>query len=142
MFWKHLEAGTLPQFTYFIPNLLNDGHDTNSSYFANYIQKTWTETFVKNKYFNARALNYLSLDESGNTTGFNTVKGDNNNHIYAALWGDAIINTNTYDKIDWVRYNHSSIAATLEANWFGKTGLLGRNDTFAPVFSLPYDGAN
>ncbi|KAF7115499.1 hypothetical protein CNMCM5793_002457 [Aspergillus hiratsukae] len=142
MFWKHLEEGKLPQFVYFVPNLLNDGHDTNSSYFANYIQETWIDTFYNNKYFNQGALNYLSLDESGNTTGFNTVAGDNNNHIYAAIWGDAVKNRDTYDKYDFVRYNHSSITATLEMNWFGKTGMLGRNDTYAPVFALPYDGAN
>ncbi|KAK9364618.1 phosphoesterase family-domain-containing protein [Lipomyces kononenkoae] len=142
MFWKHLEEGVLPQFVYFIPNLLNDGHDTNASYFANYIEKTWIDTFHYNDYFNAGALNYISLDESGNTTGFNTVPGDNNNHIYAALWGSAVTNRNTYDKYDFTRYNHSSITATLEMNWWGKTGLLGRNDTYAPVFALPYDGTD
>jgi acid phosphatase len=142
MFWEHLKEGKLPQFVYFVPNLLNDGHDTNASYFANYIQKNWIDTFYHNKYFNDRALNYLSLDESGNTTGFNTVPGDNNNHIYAAIWGGAINNRDTYDKYDFVRYNHSSIPATLEMNWFGKTGMLGRNDTYAPVFALPYVGTN
>jgi acid phosphatase len=140
MFWEHLEKGILPQFVYFVPNLLNDGHDTNSSYFADYIEKTWIKTFYQNQYFNDRALNYVSLDESGNTTGFNTVPGDNNNHVYAAIWGDAVQNRDIYDKYDFVRYNHSSITATLEVNWFGKAGLLGRNDTYAPVFSLPYDG--
>lgn len=142
MFWTHLKEGKLPQFVYYVPNLLNDGHDTDAAYYANYIQQTWVDTFYNNEYFNTGALNYLSLDESGNTTGFNTVPGDNNNHVYAAIWGDAVTNRDTYDKYDFVRYNHSSITATLEMNWWGKTGLLGRNDTYAPVFSLPYTGAN
>jgi hypothetical protein len=142
MFWKHLQENKLPQFVYFVPNLLNDGHDTNSTFWANYIQKNWIDTFYNNKYFNTRALNYLSMDESGNTTGFTNIPGDNNNHVYAALWGEAITNRDIYDKYDFVRYNHSSIPATLEMNWFGERGQLGRNDTFAPVFSLPFDGAN
>ncbi|KAH8554109.1 phosphoesterase family-domain-containing protein [Umbelopsis sp. PMI_123] len=142
MFWKHLEEEKLPQFVYFVPNLLNDGHDTNVTYFGNYIKQNWVKTFYDNQYFNTGALNYLSLDESGNTTGFNTVPGDNNNHIYAAVWGDAIKNRGTYDKVDWARYNHSSIAATLEQNWFGKQGQLGHNDTYAVPFSLPYVGTN
>ncbi|KAK9319734.1 phosphoesterase family-domain-containing protein [Lipomyces orientalis] len=142
MFWKHLKENKLPQFVYFTPNLLNDGHDTNASFFASYIQETWIDTFYYNDYFNARALNYISLDESGNTTGFNTVPGDNNNHIYAALWGGTLTNRGTYDKYDFNRYNHSSITATLEMNWWGETGLLGRNDTYAPCFAVPNDGAN
>ncbi|OZJ06504.1 hypothetical protein BZG36_00637 [Bifiguratus adelaidae] len=141
MFWQHLKEEKLPQFVYFVPNLLNDGHDTNVTYFGNYIKETWYNTFLHNSYFNSKALNYLSLDESGNTTGFNTVPGDNNNHIYTAIWGDAVRNDNVYDKYDWVRYNHSSISATLEVNWFGKQGQLGRNDTYAPVFSLPNSGS-
>ncbi|KAK9249839.1 hypothetical protein V1507DRAFT_486497 [Lipomyces tetrasporus] len=142
VFWKHLKENKLPQFVYFTPNLLNDGHDTDASYFASYIQETWINTFYYNDYFNAGALNYISLDESGNTTGFNTVPGDNNNHIYAALWGGALSNRNIYDKYDFNRYNHSSIAATLEMNWWGETSLLGRNDTYAPFFAVPNDGTN
>ncbi|CAO3666243.1 unnamed protein product [Umbelopsis vinacea] len=120
----------LPQYVYFVPNLMNDMHDTNVTYGSKYMQQKFGKIF-QDSYFNDNALNIVTFDESGNYT-----HTDMNNQIYTTIFGSGVQTRSTWDHIDWAFYNHFSLVSTVEDNWLHKTGQLGRNDTTANIISV------
>jgi acid phosphatase len=116
-----LNAGTLPNWSYFTPNINNDGHNTNVTFAG-----TWLNSFLTprvNK-FKARTLVVISWDEDDYTE---------RNHILVSLLdpnGDIF----AAGSKDPTRYDHYSLLATIEQNW--GLGNLGRNDVGATIFNF------
>lgn len=123
-FEKDFQAGTLPQWWYYVPNLNNDGHDTNTAYVANYLQSQWIPRF-ENPDFTKDLAMVMTYDES-ETYGAP-------NHVYAALIGDAL-KKHGKNHTDDTMYTHYSLIKTVEENW--KLGSLGTNDTTAKAIKV------
>ncbi|KAI6246903.1 putative acid phosphatase [Erysiphe necator] len=123
-FERDIKANNLPQYMHLSPNMLNDGHDTSSSFAID-----WTSKFLKpllsNKYFMNRTLILLTYDESRTM--------DKPNQITSILLGDAVPK-NLQGTVDNTLYTHYSILSTIENNW--DLPCLGRYDVGANVFSL------
>ena len=123
-FEKDFEAGTLPQWWYYVPNLNNDGHDTDTAYVATYLQKNWIPRFQNPKFTKDLAM-VMTYDESETYSA--------PNHVYAALIGDAIKGT-VNNHTDATTYSHYSLIKTVEDNW--GLGSLGTNDTSAKAIKI------
>jgi Phosphoesterase family len=129
-FQTDLDNGALPQWWYYVPNLKNDGHDTDLSYMASYLNTKWVPRFENKTFTNDLAM-VMTFDESENSGGLN--------HIYAALIGDAVQPTSGGHE-DTTRYDHYSLIRTVEDNW--DLGTLGRNDSKATVISTGAQSTN
>jgi hypothetical protein len=131
-----LSSGTLPQFSYYTPNLLNDAHNTGLAYggkaldaflgprinqFPNgtLIVVTWDEDdyLSWNHIYTVRI--HIHLQQSKTPTNLFSVK---------ALIG-TMVTPGTQDNTS---YNHYSLLRTIEDNW--NLGNLGRNDVQANTF--------
>lgn len=123
-FEKDFQAGTLPQWWYYAPNLNNDGHDTDTTYVATYLQSQWIPRFENPKFTKDLAM-VMTYDESETYSALN--------HVYAALIGDALTNQ-TKNHIDATTYDHYSLIKTVEDNW--KLGSLGTNDATAKAIKV------
>lgn len=129
-FQADLDHGDLPQWWYYVPNLNNDGHDTDVPYVASYLDTQWIPRF-ENKTFTHDLVMVMTFDES-ETDGAH-------NHIYAALIGDALQPISQGHE-DTTRYDHYSLIRTVEENW--DLGSLGKNDTGAAVISTGAQSIN
>jgi acid phosphatase len=123
-FQTDLDNDALPQWWYYVPNLNNDGHDTNVAYVASYLNKQWVPRF-QNKTFTKDLAMVVTFDESESD-------GDAN-HIYAALLGDAL-QPFTGGHEDAARYDHYSLIRTVQKNW--NLQPLGTNDAGAAVINM------
>ncbi|KAF9975710.1 hypothetical protein BGZ73_000561 [Actinomortierella ambigua] len=110
----------LPQFSFYTPNMKNDGHDTSVKYMAN-----WLKGFIEPKLANPNFMDNTAIlitfdeDDSG--------EKKNKNRVYSILLGGAVrsppgTKDNTF-------YSHYSILSTIEKNWNLTT--LGRGDVKA-----------
>ena len=118
-FQSDIDSGKLPQWWYYVPDLKNDGHDTDTTYVANYLDTEWVPRF-KNKDFTKDLAMVMTYDEA-ETYGVP-------NQVYAALIGDALKPTPGGHE-DTTTYDHYSLMKTVEDNW--DLGSLNRNDTTA-----------
>ena len=117
----------LPQWTFFTPNMVDDGHDTTIDFAGQWLDY-WLVPLLNDTNFNDnRTLILVTFDE----TETDTV----NNRIFALLLGGAIPES-ARGTVDSTYYTHYSSLSTVEANW--GLGSLGRGDTnkYVPV-SLP-----
>lgn len=119
-FATDFNAGKLPNWWYYVPNLNNDGHDTSISYVANYLQTTWVPRF-QNPAFTKDLAMVMTFDEAATSP----------NHVYAALIGDALI---AAPKTDATAYTHYSLIKTVEDNW--GLGSLGTGDVSAAIIKV------
>jgi len=108
-----IKNNQVPHYSFYVPNIDNDGHDTGLSYAA-----TWITTFLgprlhENNFIEG-TLFIITFDEDNNR---------HNNHIYTLLIGPMVDPDSSHAD----HYNHYSLLRTLEANW--NLGNLGRNDT-------------
>ena len=114
-----LDAGSLPNWSYFSPDINNDGHNTNVKYAGQ-----WLDSFLQPRLskFPAGTLIVLSWDEDDYTE---------QNQILVSLLDPqgSIFTAGTKDKRP---YNHYSLLATIERNW--ALPNLGREDATASVF--------
>jgi len=114
-----ISSDSVPQFSYYTPNLNNDGHDTSIAY-----SSAWLKKFLEPKLTNANFINgtaiLLTYDEDD---------GKENNHIYTALLGPTV----KVGVIDNTKYTQYSVLKSVETNW----GLpsLGRLDVDATSFA-------
>ena len=126
-FQDDIDSNSLPQWWYYVPNLNNDGHDTDTAYVANYLEQQWVPRF-QNKKFTKDLAMVMTYDEA-ETYGAP-------NHVYSALIGDALgkgaRGGNSHQ--DETVYNHYSLIKTVEDNW--DLGSLGRNDTDATAIVI------
>jgi len=108
-----LAAGTLPNFSFYTPDLNNNGRNTGVTYAGQYL---WS--FFKHRLalFPDRTLIFVTFDEDDFTE---------NNHVYAVMVGDVIERGKNLS----TAYSHYSVLKTIEENW----GLpnLGKGDVTA-----------
>jgi len=111
--------GRLPDFSLFIPDIKNDGHDTGVAYADNWLNSYFTP-LLKDPAFMKDMLLVISFDEDDKST--------TTNHIYTALYGDSVIPGSVSDG----SYTHYSLLRTIE-DTFG-LGTLNQNDrSAAPI---------
>jgi acid phosphatase len=114
-----MQAGTLPQWWWYTPNLLNDGHDTGVTFAGQYLNSVWLPRF-RNTAFTQNLVVAVTFDESAT----------NPNHVYTALCGGAVVSGGQ----DNTAYTHYSLIRTVENNW--NLPSLMQGDTSANAFIL------
>lgn len=118
-----LAAGTLPQYSFYTPDINNDGHNTGITYAGNYLA-----AFFKDRVFPDGTLIFVTFDEDDYTEG---------NHLYAVMQG-----TGSVDVVPGTTqngaYSHNSYLRTVEVNW--NLPSLGRGDATAQPFSFTPTG--
>ncbi len=116
-FFTDVNQGTLPNFSFFVPNQESDGHDTG----VKFADKWYSNTFgplLKDPKFRDNTLLITTFDEG-------TSKGSN--QIYLTFWGPSVKpNNKVKTKVGF--YN---LLSTIE-EIFG-LGNLGRKDTTSPA---------
>ncbi|MBI5193907.1 MAG: hypothetical protein HZA08_10770 [Nitrospirae bacterium] len=108
-----IKDGTLPNFSLYIPDNNNNGHDTGVAYADTWLKETF-EHLLKDKHFTRGLLFIVIFDEGG--------KHNDDNHVYAIFWGDSV----SPGSVSNTRYDHYSLLRTVEDSF--KLGTLGRND--------------
>ncbi|KAG0321790.1 hypothetical protein BGZ97_010352 [Linnemannia gamsii] len=111
-----LAAGNMPNYAFYTPNMVNDGHNSTVA-----VASTWLKGFLTpllaNKTFNNNTLVVVTFDETETYT--------LPNRVLAFLLGDTVAALkNTTDS---TFYTHYSLLSTIESNW--DLGNLGRQDT-------------
>lgn len=120
---QDIRAGTLPDYSLYIPNVKNDGHDTNVSY-ADHWLSTTIGPLLKDPRFTKGLLLVVTFDEDDHPSSFWSF-----NHILTVIFGDSVKPGSKSDK----EYNHYSLLRLVE-NRFG-LGNLGKNDAKAPMIT-------
>jgi hypothetical protein len=120
-----LRAGALPAFTMYIPDMNNDGHDTDVTFAA-----AWLQAFLEPLLADAAAMRgtlvVVTFDEAS------TASPDN--RIYTVLLGPMV-----RPGSEWAeRTDHYSLLRTLENDF--ALGPLGRGDAAAHPFSDVFQG--
>jgi hypothetical protein len=120
-FQTDVDAGTLPNFSLYIPNLDNDGHDTPPAFADQYLSTNFgplldDPTFMRNTLF------VVTFDE-GPT--------DQSNQVYTAIVGPAVKAGARPSGC----YNHYSLLRTLESV-LGLDSLRQQDATVAPISGI------
>jgi len=120
-----IKSNTVPHFSFYTPNIDNDGHNTGLGYAARWVTTFLGPRLHENNFVEG-TLFVVTFDEDD---------GSHNNHIFTVLFGP-MITPNAYES---THYDHYSLLRTIEENF--SLGHLGRNDTsgntFAPAFTHP-----
>ncbi len=122
---KDLAAGTLPQYSMYVPDQNNDGHDTGVAFASKWLENFLTP-LMKNPTFTRNTLVVVTFDEGDAGT---------SNQIYTLLLGDPV----KAGVRNATKYNHYSLLRTIEDN-FG-LGTLGREDDKASPISGVWNSA-
>lgn len=116
---KDIAANQLPNYSFYVPDLKNDGHDTNVAYADAWYKKRFSG-FLTDPNFIKDTLLISTYDENGGSAG---------NQIYTTFYGPMVKpQTKVADKL-----NHYSLLRMIEENW--DLGNLGQNDVTA--FPIP-----
>ena len=110
-----IQNGTLPDYSLYVPNLNNDGHDTGAAYADNWLSTTFGPLLQDPK-FTKDLLLIVTFDESESTGA---------NHIFTVMVGDGV----APGSVSAQAYNHYSLLRTIEDE-FG-LGTLGLGDASA-----------
>lgn len=100
-----------PQYMYYVPNLLNDAHDTSVAYSAADTKRI-IDIMLGNKEFMKNTLILVTFDENDI---YAPQKYGTQNDVYSVLLGNDTLAC--YDCIDRSFYNHFSQLVTIEKNW-------------------------
>lgn len=114
---RDIAAGRLPEFSLFIPDIRNDGHDTGAAYADKWLA-SYFGPLMKDPAFMKDMLLVITFDEDDKST--------SENRVYTALYGPAVAPGSVSD----AGYTHYSLLRTIEDGL--KLGTLGRNDASAP----------
>jgi len=119
-FQSDINSNSLSQYSFYTPNMQNDGHDTNLTFAGSYLS-----TFMSTYYalFPKRTLVYVTFDEADPSTS----PDYNPNHILTFLLGDMI----TPSTLDTGLYTHASLVRLIEMNW--NLTDLGHMDTNSAI---------
>ena len=117
-----IAAGQLPQFSFYVPNLKNDGHDTSVDYSANWLQ-SFLDPKLADPHFMDGTLVMITFDE---TDDFNA--DPSTQTLYAVLLGPMVQAGTTNP----TPYTHYSLLRTVEDTF--NLGTLRRNDESATPF--------
>lgn len=117
---QEIQSGTLPDYSLYIPDQRNDGHDTGVSYADEWLSTTFGP-LLKDRRFMDGLLLVVTFDEGKSFP--------SSNHILTFLLGDSVEPGARSDKA----YNHYSLLHLVE----GELGLgtLGENDAEAPAIT-------
>jgi len=117
-FEKDLNAGTLHQYSFYTPNIDDDGHNTGLTYAGEFLHKFFSTRLSR---FPKGTLIIITWDEDDD---------HHLNHIYTALLGSVVVP----GSVDQTPYTHYSFLRTVEDNW--SLGSLQRNDATATPFKF------
>jgi hypothetical protein len=118
-FNSDISNGRLADFTLFVPDIKNDGHDTGVAYADKWLN-SYVGPLMNNPAFMKDMLLIITFDEDDQST--------TSNHIYTAVYGDSV----APGSVSSNSYTHYSLLRTIEDNL--GLGTLGQNDsTAAPV---------
>lgn len=109
---RDIREGTLPEFSLYIPDLRNDGHNTGAK-FADHWFSSAFGGFLKDPTFPKDLLIAVTFDEDDHS---------DYNHIYTVLYGGPVI----AGSVSKSRYTHYSLLRTVEDAF--TLGALGEND--------------
>ncbi|MFI4955369.1 MAG: alkaline phosphatase family protein, partial [Gammaproteobacteria bacterium] len=112
------QADNLPDFSFYIPNIDNNGHNTGIVFADNWLQTTMLPR-LKDPKFMQDMLVVVTFDEG------DIKHPTRQNHIYTLFYGDKI-KTQTVE----THYNLYSLLRTIEDSW--ELGTLGLNDYSNP----------
>ncbi len=115
-FKSDIAGGRLPDFSLFIPDIKNDGHDTGVAYADKWLS-SYVGPLMKDPAFMKDMLLVITFDEDDKST--------TSNHIYTAVYGDSV----TPGGVSNDSYSHYSLLRTIE-DTLG-LGTLGQNDASA-----------
>ena len=128
-----IENNNVPAYSFYTPNITNDGHDTNGSFAG-----TWLDGFFQSTLANATfmkdALVLITFDEDGYYA--------ERNQIWSCLIG-GVIPAELRNTTDDTFYTHYSALHTVELNW--GLGSLNRGDanvTLSNVFQFAAPALN
>jgi acid phosphatase len=127
-FQEDLANNDLPQHIFITPNMLNDAHDTQITYGADWLYP-FVAPLIDNPYFMNNTLLIINFDENGND-------GVDENRVFTIIISDLLPEA-LIGATDNNVYTHYSNLATVEANWDLDT--LGRWDVPANVYSYIAD---
>jgi len=117
--------GTLPQWVFVTPNMVNDAHDTTIDFAASFLEYWLLPLLTDPRVNDGETLILLTFDETETYT--------IQNNVFAVLLGDAVP-LNLRGTTDDTLYTHYSSLSTIQANWGLKS--LGRGDTVAAVSNV------
>lgn len=117
-FFSDYNNGSLPEFSMYIPNVKNDGHDTGVDFAGKWLGKTFG-SILSNPAKLGDVLFIITFDESGGTS--------KTNQIYTVLVGSKI-KAGTQNS---QAMNHTALLKMIEDEF--AIGNLGRDDAKAPV---------
>jgi hypothetical protein len=119
---KDLVAGNLPDYSFYVPDLKNDGHDTGVAYASK-----WLAGFLPPllKGFGAGTLVVVTFDEA---------ESGSNNQVYTVLAGPPVKPGSSNN----TGYTHYDLLRTIEDNF--QLGNLGREDAKAKDISGIWQG--
>ncbi|KAJ7022302.1 phosphoesterase family-domain-containing protein [Mycena alexandri] len=117
--------GSLPQWNFVTPNMVNDAHDTTIDFAASFLEYWLLPLLTDPRVNNEETLIVVTFDEAETFTIQNTV--------FAIALGGAIP-INLRGTTDNTLYTHYSLLSTVQANWGLKN--LGRQDTNATVSNV------
>jgi len=109
-------SGNLPDYSLYIPDQKNDGHDTGPAFADRWLAKAFSP-LLKNSAFMKGLLFVVTFDEANNR--------DPTNRVFTALIGDSVIS----GSVCKTAYNHYSLLRTIEDGF--RLGTLGKNDAAA-----------
>ncbi|KAI8096771.1 phosphoesterase family-domain-containing protein [Halteromyces radiatus] len=130
---KDILSDNLPNWMFYTPNIMNDGHDTDPSFAGKWMEGFYRSTLMINPSFLEKTLILITFDENGSTR--------KRNHIYSLLLG--AIPKELQGTQDDTYYSHYSTLNTVEQNW--DLGSLNRGDadkTANNVFSFMTEALN
>lgn len=107
-----IENDRLADFTFFIPNNLNNGHDTGVAFADRWFKNTF-DARLSDRRFSKDMLFVVTFDEDDEA---------HHNSVYTVLWGDSVLPGSKSS----VHYTHYSLLRFIE-DAFG-LGTLGRRD--------------
>lgn len=122
---RDIANGRVPNYSLYVPNQKNDGHDTNIAYADRWLAHTFGP-LLRDQRFTDKLLLVVTFDEA---------KDDGTNHIYTSLWGQNVRPGST----SAAHYDHYSLLRTVE-DMLG-LGRLGRGDATAPPIVGVWKGA-
>jgi acid phosphatase len=124
-----LAAGRLPRYSFYVPNLKNDAHDTSMAYSARWL-KGFLEPMLADPRFAAGTLVVITFDETNDFSG-----GPATRPLYTVLLGPMV----RAGAVDATPYTHYSLLRTVEEAFL--LGTLHRHDaTAAPLAACDFTG--
>jgi hypothetical protein len=118
---RDVRDGRLPQYSLYVPDLNNDGHDTGIAYAARWLSTTFGP-LLRDPKFTQGLLFIVTFDESRS-------RAFGNNQVATILVGDAVKPGTVLD----AAYNHYSLLRLIEDELH--LGSLGQNDAHAAVIT-------